>query len=107
MRSDWDSAPVSEGGDEDAVTGANTAANGTADGRDPETGRRWTIFEDNNNEDESIAGNGNGNSKGGAKTPESADEHVQKYVQDQLKRLMTADGPTQYEDEIEAKYDSM
>ncbi|GAB7342307.1 hypothetical protein MBLNU457_g0539t1 [Dothideomycetes sp. NU457] len=89
MRSDWDSAPVSEHGDDDN-TENNTDANG-ANGRD-EKGRRWTIF---NEDDESK------------RHRESADEHVQNYVQDQLKRLMSPDGNNEFEDEIEAKYDGM
>ena len=84
MRSDWDSAPVSEHGDDDH-TENNTHANG-ADGRD-EKGRRWTLFQE---DDESK------------KAKESADEHVQNYVQDQLKRLMSPDGGNDFEDEIEA-----
>jgi len=96
MRSDWDSAPVSEHGDDDHDndhTENNTEANGAsgANGRD-EKGRRWTIF---NEDDESK------------KNRESADEHVQNYVQDQLKRLMSPDGNNEFEDEIEAKYDGM
>jgi len=89
MRSDWESAPVSEHDDE---TDGVATPNGT-DGRDPETGRRWTIFQDDHDDDH--------------KAKESADEHVHNYVQDQLKRLMSPDGPSRYEDEIEAKYDSM
>ena len=95
MRSDWDSAPVSEheaDGDEDATTEANTAANGDKD----TPSRRWTIF--NDEQDEKTH-----------KERETADEHVHNYVQDQLKRLMSPDKPmsTEYEDEIEAKYDGM
>lgn len=87
-RSDWNSAPVSENGDD--TPAETTNGDDETDPAQP-NGRRWTIFQD-----EELR-----------KEKESADEHVQKYVQDQLKRLMSPDAPTQNEDEIEAKYDGM
>lgn len=78
-RSDWQSYPPSEAGDDDE------------DGEDGKSApsRTWTIYKED-------GGKPNGN-----KDKETADEHVHKYVQDQLKRLMGPDGPNQYEDEIE------
>ncbi|KAH0365420.1 Six-hairpin glycosidase, partial [Aureobasidium melanogenum] len=81
-RSDyWRSAPPSDDGDHDAEAeeGDDTKSNG----------RAWTIYKDD------------GNAEARNKERESADDHVHRYVQDQLKRLMTPDGPEQYEDEIE------
>ncbi|THY75725.1 family 63 glycoside hydrolase [Aureobasidium pullulans] len=82
-RSDyWKSAPPSDDGDHEgdheAEEGDDTKSNG----------RAWTIYKDDGNTD-------------ARKEKESADDHVHKYVQDQLKRLMTPNGPEQYEDEIE------
>jgi len=77
MRSDWQSYPPSEEGGEE--------------GDDDDTksnGRTWTIYKEDG-------------SKPAKSEQESADAHVHKYVQDQLKRLMSPDGPEQYEDEIE------
>lgn len=79
-RSDWQSAAPSEEGED-----------GEEDGDDEDTksnGRTWTIYKENG-------------VKSNKKEKESADDHVHKYVQDQLKRLMSPDGPAQYEDEIE------
>ncbi|KAG9583757.1 N-carbamoyl-L-amino acid hydrolase, partial [Aureobasidium melanogenum] len=82
-RSDyWRSAPPSDDGDHEAEAeeGDDTRSNG----------RAWTIYKDD------------GNAEARNKERESADDHVHRYVQDQLKRLMTPDGPEQYEDEIDA-----
>lgn len=80
VRSDWQSHPPSEEGDGD---------DGEGEGDDTQSnGRTWTIYK------------GDG-TKAKKSEVESADEHVHKYVQDQLKRLMSPDGPEQYEDEIE------
>lgn len=76
----------------DAGTDANTAKN-TNDRDQDAPSRAWTIFDDDTP------------ARKAAK--ESADEHVHNYVQDQLKRLMSPDAPTQYQDEIEATYDGM
>lgn len=80
MRSDWASTPASENGE----TGDNDV-----DEEDPaaqENKRRWTIFDDEARQEK-----------------ESADAHVEKYVMDQLKRVMSPDDPALYEDEIEAR----
>ena len=81
-RSDWQSYPPSEeGGDGEGEEGGD-------DDDTKSNGRTWTIYK------------GDG-TKGSKSDKETADEHVHKYVQDQLKRLMSPDGPEQYEDEIE------
>lgn len=77
-RSDFQSYPPSEDGD-DNNDHDDTASNG----------RTWTIYK------------GDDHGAVPQKEKENADEHVHKYVQDQLKRLMTPNGPEQYEDEIE------
>lgn len=77
-RSDWQSYPPSEAGeDDDEGEGDETKSNG----------RAWTIYKED--------------AEASRKAKESADEHVHKYVQDQLKRLMSPDGPARNEDEIE------
>ena len=77
-RSDyWKSAPPSDDGDHETHDDDDDTKS---------NGRAWTIYKEDGNTN---------------KEKESADEHVHKYVQDQLKRLMTPNGPEQYEDEIE------
>lgn len=78
-RSDWQSYPPSEAGEDDdeGEEGDETKSNG----------RAWTIYKED--------------AEASKKAKESADEHVHKYVQDQLKRLMSPDGPARTEDEIE------
>lgn len=78
-RSDWQSYPPSENGDE--------GENGEEGDETRSNSRTWTIYKEDGNSSK--------------KEKESADEHVHKYVQDQLKRFMSPDGPEQYEDEIE------
>ncbi|KAF2228290.1 Six-hairpin glycosidase-like protein [Elsinoe ampelina] len=85
MRSDWDSSAalseLDQDEDDETTNGTRpTSANGEFD-----KGRRWTIFQDEESR----------------KARESADEHVHNYVQDQLKRLMTPDGPVAGEDELD------
>lgn len=78
-RSDWASSAQSEAEDDNEVI--EPISKGEED-----RGRRWTIFQDDPE-------------KKAAK--ETADEHVHNYVQDQLRRLMSPDGPTAGEDELE------
>lgn len=78
-RSDWASSAQSEAEDENEV-------NEPIGKGEEQRGRSWTIFADDPE-------------KKAAK--ETADEHVHKYVQDQLRRLMTPDGPAAGEEELE------
>lgn len=78
VRSDWNSTTVSEAGDETETEDDKS--------RGPDSARRWTIFDDDNV----------------PVTADSPDAHVEKYVRDQLKRVMSPDDPSLYEDEIEA-----
>jgi len=79
-RSDWDSAAPSENGDGDETQPPSATT------VEYEPHRRWTIFEDDEQR---------------KKERETVDEHVQNYVQDQLKRLMIPDGPAAGEEELE------
>ena len=73
-RSDWDSEKDDDGTEPLSAT--------TED-----RGRTWSIYK----EDDLAK----------KKTKESGDEHVHKYVQDQLRRLMSPDGSAAGEDELE------
>lgn len=61
--------------------------------------RTYTIYKDEEG--------GEDKAEKARKERDEADDHVHNYVQDQLKRLMSPDGPDQYQDEIEAQYDGM
>lgn len=89
-RSDWTSTPASEVGE--------NGENGF-DEDDPaqqENKRRWTIFDDE-------ARQRNADQQPDSGVLDSPDTHVEKYVMDQLKRVMSPDDPALYEDEIEAR----